>query len=114
VLKLALLQSGYYAAAAVHAGSFREPEEFQAIDLAQRKIPLKIIVGDRDAFFPLASVESTVAALEARQIPIELEVVERHDHWYYDRALEFNRSAWKFLAGHELETSPVHVDYRFE
>ena len=114
VLKLGLIQSQYFAAGAVHAGAFRQSGEFEAIDFARRKIPLKVIVGDRDEFFPLTSVNATVEALKTREFPVELEVVKRHDHWYYDRAQVFNQSAWSFLAAHELEAAPAWTEYRFE
>lgn len=105
-LQLALLQSEYFAAGAVHAGSFRNPEELKVLAFARRKIPLMIIVGDRDAYFPLDSVNSTTAALKEAGFPIEVQVVKRHDHWYYDRAHEFNKAAWAFLSSQRLEGSP--------
>jgi hypothetical protein len=56
-----LMESEYFAATAVHAGSWRTERELSAIDYAKRKAPLAIIVGDRDAFFPLPSVKTTEA-----------------------------------------------------
>lgn len=101
-LILGLLESENFAAVAVHAGAFRSSAEEAALPLAKRSIPVKIIVGDGDKFFPLASVYSTEAAFREHGIPIELEVVKGHDHWYYTRSAKFNESAWEFLSRHEL------------
>ncbi|MET0622652.1 MAG: dienelactone hydrolase family protein [Pyrinomonadaceae bacterium] len=110
-LNLSMLESEYFAAAAVHAGSWRSEGEFSVIDLATRKVPLAIIVGDRDAFFPVNSVRATEAALKGRGFDIEVTVVKGHDHWYYDRAAEFNRDAWAFLKRHELGEDPKYKVY---
>jgi poly(3-hydroxybutyrate) depolymerase len=109
-LMMALMESEYFAAAAVHAGSFRSPGEHAVIQMATRGIPIKIIIGDRDKFFPLASVDSTAAALREQGVPVEVEVVKGHDHWYYSKAKKLNESAWAFLAAHELSAAPNHTD----
>jgi predicted esterase len=110
-LSLSMLESEYFAAAAVHAGSWRTPEEFAALDFARRKIPLAILVGDGDAFFPVDSVRATEAALKGRGFDVEVTVIKGHDHWYYDRAAEFNRDAWAFLKRHELGEDPKYTVY---
>jgi poly(3-hydroxybutyrate) depolymerase len=112
-LKLGLMESEYFAAVAVHAGSFRQQDEFTVIRMATRKIPFKIIIGDRDAYFPLATATATVDALKAQGFPVDLEVVKRHDHWYYDRAQQFNESAWNFLKGQRLASEPNYLQYKF-
>src|SRR6266498_4760413 len=101
-LNLSMFESEYFAAVAVHAGSFREDKEFQVIHYAKRKAPLAIFVGDRDAFFPLSTVKATNDALRSRGFPIEVTIIKGHDHWYYDIAPEINRNAWEFLKKHEL------------
>src|SRR5881628_1288875 len=58
-LHMSMMESQYFAATAVHAGAWREPQDFQLIDYAERKIPLAVWVGDNDAFFPLAAVKAT-------------------------------------------------------
>src|SRR5829696_4183253 len=63
-LHLALIESEYFAAAAVHAGAWRAPSDFDALKEAKRKTPLAIIVGDRDPFFPLDAVRATEGALK--------------------------------------------------
>ncbi len=111
-LKLGLLESGYFAAVAVHAGSFRQADVFQTLRLATRKIPFKIIVGDRDNFFPLSSVKATAEALQKEGFTVDLEVVRGHDHWYYDRAQRFNESVWQFMKDQKLTSPPNYIQYR--
>jgi predicted esterase len=112
-LNLALMESEYFAAAAVHAGAWREPGEFNVIDKAKRKTPLAIIVGDRDAFFPLSHVRATEAALKGRGFDIEVTVMGGHDHWYYDLAPGINRDAWEFLGRRALDAEPKYEAYTF-
>jgi hypothetical protein len=81
------------------------------IDLARRKIPIKIIVGDRDNFFSLDSVRATESALKDRQFPIEVKIMKGHDHWYYDLAPEINEDAWSFLRQNTLASDPHHTQY---
>jgi poly(3-hydroxybutyrate) depolymerase len=54
-LTLAMLESQYFAAVAIHAGGWRSPAEFKVMSLARRRIPLKIILGARDEYFSTAS-----------------------------------------------------------
>jgi len=110
-LDLAMFESNYFAAVAVHAGAWRTNQEFEFVELAKRKIPLKIIVGDRDSFFPLAAVEATESKLKELQFPIEVFVMKGHDHWYYDLAPEINRNAWDFLKQNSLTGERKHVQY---
>ena len=110
-LNLAMSQSEYFAAAAVHAGAWREEREFKALEWARRKTSLFIIVGDRDTFFYVSDVRATEAALKAHGHEIEVKVVQGHNHWYYDRASEFNREAWDFLKGRALGADPKYAGY---
>jgi predicted esterase len=110
-LNLSMMESEYFAATAVHAGSWRTEREFSAVDYAKRKTPLAIIVGDRDAFFPLQSVQATESALKERGFAIVVKVMKGHDHWYYDLAPQINRDAWDFLKRHELNEAPRYETY---
>jgi predicted esterase len=110
-LNLSMMESEYFAAAAVHAGSWRTETELSARDYAKRKTPLAIIVGDRDAFFPLPSVKATEAALKERGFSVEVKVMKGHDHWYYDLAPQINRDAWDFLKRNELNEDPRYDAY---
>jgi hypothetical protein len=107
------MESEYFAATAVHAGSWRTESEFSVRDYAKRKTPLAIIVGDRDAFFPLQSVNATEAALKERGFTVEVKVMKGHDHWYYDLAPQINRDAWDFLKRHELNEDQKYEDYDY-
>lgn len=110
-LDMALMESEYFAAAAVHAGAWREAAEFDVLEQAKRKTPLAIFVGDRDPFFPLSSVRETESALKGRGFDIEVTVIKGHDHWYYDLAPGINRDAWGFLKRHALAQDPKYSAY---
>lgn len=112
-LYLSLLESQYFAATAVHAGSLGT-DDSPYIERAQRKIPIAIFVGTNDQFFPLSVVRATRDALNARGFKSELTEIKGHTHWYYDRAPEINRSAWEFLKGHELGGEPKYEQHRFQ
>ena len=108
-LHLALREAEYFAAAAVHAGAWRGEKEFGSLEQARRKTSVKIIVGDRDQFFPLDAVRATEAALKARGHEVELKVMKGHDHWYYDLAPDINRDAWDFLKARALGAEPQYA-----
>ena len=110
-LNLSMMESEYFAATAVHAGSWRTERELSVRDYAKRKTPLAIIAGDRDTFFPLPSVKATEAALKERGFAIEVKVMNGHDHWYYNLAPQINRDAWDFLKRHELNEDPRYETY---
>ena len=110
-LTLALLESQYFAAVAVHAGAFRDRGSFALIPAARRKIPVWITIGDRDQFFTMKDVTQTEAALRNGGIPVVLTIIKGHDHAYADVAPSVNRAAWAFLAPIELSQPPVFVSY---
>lgn len=112
-INLSMMESEYFAATAVHAGSWREQNEFSQIDYAKRKLPLAIFVGDHDQYFSMASVRATEAALKDKSFPIEVTVMKGHDHWYYDLAPQINRNAWDFLKKYELNVEPKYEEYDF-
>lgn len=110
-LNLSMSQSEYFAATAVHAGSWRSSEELNIISLAKRKIPIAIFVGDVDQYFPLDSVKKTEDLLKANQFPVQVTIMKGHDHWYYDLAPDINRNAWAFLKQHSLDAEPKFTQY---
>jgi poly(3-hydroxybutyrate) depolymerase len=110
-LMMALLESEYFAAAAIHAGALR-PEEFRIIDYATRKTPMQILVGTKDQYFPLPLVRGTHEALKAKGFEVKYREIAGHDHNYYARAVEINREAWEFLRGQKLEKDPQYTEYR--
>jgi len=112
-LFMSLYESEYFAATSVHAGMLT-PDGYAAIDLAQRKMPMLIIVGTADQFFPLKDVRATRDELNKRGFSVQLTEIPKHDHWYYERAAEFNRSAWDFLKQHQLAEEPRYKQYEFK
>jgi poly(3-hydroxybutyrate) depolymerase len=111
-LTLAMLESDYFAAIAIHAGAWRSPAEFKAIALARRRIPLKIIVGDKDEYFSATAVHGTKAALSAAGFPIEVEIVPGQHHGFIPEiAAATEESAWRFLAPVTLTANPMFLEY---
>ncbi|HKR60313.1 MAG TPA: alpha/beta fold hydrolase [Pyrinomonadaceae bacterium] len=110
-LTLSMSESEYFAATAVHAGSWRSDEELGYIRLAKRKTPIAIFVGDVDQLFPIDSVRQTEELLKSNQFPVQITVMKGHDHWYYDLAPEINRNAWAFLKQHSLNAEPKFTEY---
>lgn len=110
-LNLSMSHSEYFAATAVHAGSWRSSEELNYVQLAKRKTPIAIFVGDVDQYFPLDSVKQTEERLKSNQFPIQVTVMKGHDHWYYDLAPDINRNAWAFLKQHSLNAEPKFTQY---
>ena len=111
-LRMSLMESQYFAATAIHAGALPD-DDMELIDLAKRKIPISIQVGDSDEYFPLKIVRATRDALKGKEFPVELIEIANHDHWYYDKAAKFNQTAWEFLKKHELEVEPRYQKYNW-
>ena len=111
-MHMALLESQYFAAAAVHAGALA-PDDSRFIEIAKRKIPISIQVGDRDPLFPVNIVRATADTLKEKGFPVDMIEIQNHDHWYYDKASKFNQTAWEFLKKHELDADPVFQKYNW-
>lgn len=109
---VALMESEYFAAAAVHGGAMTK-KDGPFIRKAKRKIPLRIWVGTRDPLFPLRTVRATRDLLNANGINAELIEMDGRNHNYFDRPDEVNRQVWDFLKGHELSTDPRYEWYRW-
>jgi poly(3-hydroxybutyrate) depolymerase len=101
-LVLALIDSEYYAAAAVHAGAL-QPDEYNLFQNATRKMPVTIWVGDRDPNFPLDLVNATKREFDRNGFPLEVSVIHNHDHNYYVISDDVNRKAWEFLKTSHLD-----------
>jgi poly(3-hydroxybutyrate) depolymerase len=110
-LVMALLESEYLAAVAVHAGAL-SPGMFSTIERAPRKTPIAIWVGTNDKLFPLSVVRATRDALKEQGFDPVLTEINGHTHWYYDRAPEINKSAWQFLQKHALEADAKYQRYQ--
>jgi poly(3-hydroxybutyrate) depolymerase len=107
-LVLALVDSEYYAAAAVHAGALRA-DQYKLFQYAERKMPTAIWVGDRDPNFPLDLVNATKKEFDKNKIPLEVSIIPDHDHNYYAISDDVNRKAWEFLKKSHL-VPPVAED----
>jgi poly(3-hydroxybutyrate) depolymerase len=111
-LQMSLLESEYFAATAIHAGALQSGDT-GLIEMAKRKIPIFIQVGDSDQYFPLKAVRATRDALNANGFSVELTEMPGHDHWYYDLASKINRTAWEFLKTRQLDKDPRYEEYDF-
>ena len=111
-LEISLLESQYFAATAVHAGALMEDDK-SWVELAKRKIPLFIQVGEYDEYFPVKVVRETRDLLKTSGFPIELTEIKDHDHWYYDKAPKINQVAWDFLKKYVLDADPIYRKYNF-
>ena len=111
-LQMSLMESQYFAATAIHAGALPNDDN-KLMELAKRKIPINIQVGDSDEYFPLKAVRATRDALKEKGFPVDLIEIENHDHWYYDKAAKFNQTAWEFLKKYELDADPFYQKYKW-
>lgn len=111
-LHMGLMESQYFAAAAIHAGALRS-EDMDVIELAKRKIPFSIQIGDSDQLVPLKVVRATSDALKEAGFTVDYVEIANHDHWYYDKASKFNQTAWEFLKKYELDKDPQYQKYNW-
>jgi poly(3-hydroxybutyrate) depolymerase len=102
-LVLAVVDSRFYAAAAVHAGALPPGYEKAIFAQADRRTPIAIWVGDKDPLFSVDAVTATKRELEANGFAVKMSVVPDHDHNYYAISSEIDRGAWDFLKTARLE-----------
>jgi poly(3-hydroxybutyrate) depolymerase len=110
-LQMAILESEFFAAAAIHAGAVSS-DYFSIFDFATRKIPLAIYIGDRDQFYPIEVVRAVNTALEKRGFTVLYREIKGHDHAYKLVAPEINEEIWKFFSEHPLPQDPRYTSYR--
>jgi poly(3-hydroxybutyrate) depolymerase len=111
-LHMGLMESQYFAAVAIHAGALRG-DDMRVIELAKRKIPISMQIGDSDQLVPLNIVRATRDALKEAGFTVDLIEIANHDHWYYDKASKFNQTAWEFLKKYELDADPKYQKYNW-
>ena len=111
-LTIGAIESEYFAALALFAGSWRDRESFLALEFARRRIPVGLFVGDVDSFFSMRSVRATEAAFEQAGHPVMLKVLPRQGHSYPPVSARVNHDAWEFMRGVELPEPPVYRAYR--
>jgi poly(3-hydroxybutyrate) depolymerase len=112
-LYMALYESEYFAAVAIHAGALHQDDE-DIVRIAKRKIPIHIAVGDVDLSFPLPVVRATRDMLVAHGFEVGLTEMKGHNHWYYDLAPKINAEAWEFLKQQKLTEEPRYIQYSFK
>ncbi len=112
-LMLSLLESEYFAATAVSAGSLRS-EDYDLFNDAERKIPIALFVGTKDPLFPLTVVRKTRDAFNERKFIVELTEIPNLDHNYYSKSSEINKKAWSFLAKYRLDNDQKYKQYNFK
>lgn len=111
-LHMGLMESQYFAAVAIHAGALTA-QDMDVIELAKRKIPISIQIGDSDPLVPLKIVRATSDALKQAGFTVDLVEIANHDHWYYDKASKFNQTAWEFMKKYELDGDPQYQKYNW-
>jgi len=109
-LQMAALESDYFAAVVAYAGSLQS-KYFNLFDYATRKIPYLLIIGTKDAFFPLADVQATRDALKSRSFPVEYVEMSGQTHNYVRSTKEINGKAWEFLLKNPLPADPKYTAY---
>ena len=110
-LTIGAIESEYFAALAVYAGSWRDRESFVALKFARRGIPVGLFIGDLDPLFSMSSVQATKAAFEKAGHPVLLQVLPRQGHIYAAVSARVNRDAWAFLRRTALPDAPVYRRY---
>jgi len=109
-LQMAMLESEYLAAIAIHAGAL-PPSDYRLTSYAVRKIPIWMTVGTEDPFFPLPQVRATRDVLQKEQFPVELVEIPHHTHDYYSRSRSINDAVWQFLSKQSLQSDPKYARY---
>ena len=112
-LLTSVLESEYFAAAAVSAGALKEGN-YGLLDEAERKVPVALFVGTNDPLFPPAEVRRTRDAFSRRGFAAEMTEVSGLDHNYYSRSAEINAKAWGFLKRHRLEGAARYKEHQFK
>jgi predicted esterase len=110
-LQMAILESEFFAAAAIHAGAVSS-DYFSIFDHATRKIPLAIFIGDRDQFYPIDVVRAVNTALQKRGFSVLYEEIQGHDHSYKAVAPKINEDIWSFYSANPLPADPRYIHYK--
>lgn len=108
-IDLALLESEYFAAVAVHAGVLIEPGAI--LPRADRKVPVWMWNGTNDQAVPIEAARSTEATLKSAGFPAVLKVIPGHTHDYYGVARQVNNEVWEALKSVRLAADPKYKSY---
>jgi poly(3-hydroxybutyrate) depolymerase len=97
----AMLQSKYFAAAAIHGMGISE-DYYWIVAKAERKTPIAIYVGDREQPAIYDKARKTRDLLRKENFPIHYVELRDHDHNYYAISDHINEDAWNFLRDKKL------------
>jgi len=103
----AMLQSNYFAAAAIHAMGISE-EYYGIVGRAERKIPVAIYIGDSERPDLYEITRKTRDLLRKENFPVHYVELRDHDHNYYALSDHINEDAWNFLKDKSLPLAPSH------
>lgn len=110
-LQMAVLESEFFAAAAIHAGAVSS-DYFSIFDFATRRIPLAIYIGTKDQFYPIEVVRATSEALKKRGFPLLYREMPGLDHSYRAVAPEINKEIWEYFVANPLPADPRYTNYK--
>ncbi|MGB7984554.1 MAG: hypothetical protein WCF54_05290 [Terracidiphilus sp.] len=109
-LSIALTDSRFYAAVAIHAGSLN-PDYSALLAPAHRRLPIGLWAGNMDQECPLYRVRKSKDILDAAGYPVEMNIVPNHGHDYFTLDGILNERVWKFLKKAQLQLAgPAVVD----
>lgn len=110
---MALMESEYFAAAAVHAGGLQRTGRQQLLNAA-RKIPIAFFQGTQDPIVPVDVAREAHKTLSEAGFPVSLTELPGHDHNYYRDAASINRQVWDFLKDAVLDDDPHYQVYSYQ
>jgi predicted esterase len=111
-LQLAVLETEYFAAVAVHAGAL-QARFWPALVKAPRRIPVGLWIGTADRVVPLEHARATRDALRREGFPVRLVEFKDHGHGFSERGADVVDQAWRFLKNARLPKPPVYQPYSF-
>jgi len=106
-LLMALLESQYFAAAAVHAGAIPEGSS-RYVGAMRRPIPIALWSGRDDRMVPIEFARATRDLLRLSGVPAQLHELRGQDHRYRP---EINPDVWRFLSQRKLPGEPHYERY---
>ena len=108
-LDLALVDSTFYTAIAIHAGAL-EPQNYNLFASGSRKVPVAIWTGRNDRIVPVQTVVATKEQFEAHGFPVRLSIIPNHDHTYEQEASQVNSGAWEFFKSSQPKSAGIQPE----
>ena len=109
-LEMGVMESQYFAAAAIHAGAMSQGF-YPPLDLTKRKLRLAIWVGMEDPDFSRTLVRNTQNALKEHGGDAQVFEMKGDNHDYYAVAKDLNPKIWSFLSASNLDTDAAWQTY---